>query len=94
MKKAILIAVVLLISACAAHVPDNIYGEKDIVQDLYFQSDARIKTDLPTQKDKAPLVPSKYVHAYRGSYKDGRGNEVDDGWEWVQLRPETPNANF
>jgi hypothetical protein len=61
---------------------------------LYSEISKKTDTKLVIEQKRLPLSELQYIRVWRGSYKDNKGNLIEDGWEWLLLREGGPDANF
>ncbi len=88
------IAVMFSLNGCAtsSKLPD--LTKKGGYTSIYVHMENRIDKRLNIEPKRPPLRHPEYMRVWRGSYADNRGNFIEDGWEWILVRPGGPDANF
>ena len=90
--KIICFLILLCVASCASQsLPDL---AKEGYSGLYSDISKKTDTKLVIEQKRLPLSEPQYIRVWRGSYKDNKGNLIEDGWEWLLLREGGPNANF
>ena len=93
MRIIFLLMISLLVSCAHQSIPRSAAmntAYQGVYSNLEFNNSARLQIEAK----RPPISQSQYIHAWRGSYRDSRGNLVEDGWEWVRIKDEAPDANF
>jgi hypothetical protein len=85
----------LSVASCASRSSlPNLTGKSEGYKGLYAETEKKIDTKLAIEKKRPHLKQPAYIRAWRGSYNDGNGNFIEDGWEWILLDKGGPDANF